>query len=107
MDENLFDETLVKVVGRFRVLGWLFLVGGSFMSVGFFVAAYDPNSKITINHVPTYDFHAKLHAAFFTLVFPLVGAVLALTPRGKLEALFRPALRQAADLNAQFIRTKK
>ena len=72
------------------------------MCVGVFVTAYNPAGKITINGIPTYDFHKKLMVAAFSLVFPVVGALLSLTSRKTLEALLRPAVDQAAELTSRF-----
>jgi len=97
MDEPHFNKTLGRVVIRFRILGWCFLTVGGAMCIGFFFTAFNPTGKITINGVPTYDLHAKLKAAIFTIIFPLLGAFLALLPREKLESLVRPLLKNAAD----------
>jgi hypothetical protein len=94
------------LVGRFRLFGWAFLIVGTLLSVAFFIAAFDPSAKITINHVPRYDLRSKILAAAFTPIFPAIGALLALTPKKKFEAFLRPLAMQAAGLGESVLGKK-
>jgi hypothetical protein len=95
IDEARVAEGTQRFVSRIRMLGWGFLLGGSIMSIGMIYTSFDPTQKITINGIPTYDFHAKLGVAAFTCIFPILGAFLAFTPRTLLEALFRRYLEES------------
>ena len=63
-----------------RYIGWIFLVGGSFLCIDPVRILFDGNATISVNGVPTTDFGTKLAVAAFTLMFPIIGGILAFTP---------------------------
>ena len=75
-----FGKLRKKRMG-YRFIGWWFLLLGGFMCFTFGNVMLDPDGVITYNGVDTTSFEVKQNAFFFTLIFPVIGAVLALLPR--------------------------
>ncbi len=104
MSGSVASFQLQRIVRRFRLVGWIFLVTGTIVCVAAFNFAFNSADKITINGVPTYDFHAKLKAAEFTCLGPIIGVVLAFTPKGWIESFFGLFLGEVLDLLSKLSR---
>jgi hypothetical protein len=85
------------VATGFRFAGWWFLVLGSLASVWPVSILFDPSAAMPVNGVPHKDFPTKLGVAVLVLIAPAIGALLALSPRRKLEAALETFDRFAHD----------
>ena len=101
MNDSEVEQVFQKTMQRFRFLGWAFLVVGGLMFFIFLFTLFDATASIRVNGVETRDFATKLSAAAFIVLFPIVGALLALLPQKRIEPLFRHVFKQAAEMNAK------
>jgi hypothetical protein len=75
-----------KTAKSFRRVGWLFLIFGSIVAIDPIITLFDANAAIMVNGVPTKDLGTKLAITGFVLIFPILGGLLALSPKSKIEA---------------------
>jgi hypothetical protein len=84
------NKAFVKIRRKrlgYRFTGWWFLVVGLIISVSFGQLLLDPEGVLNYNGVDTTDFDIKLNSFLFTLVFPVIGLVLILIPKRRINKL--------------------
>lgn len=72
----------------FRLMGFVWTLGGGILLVSFVVLALDPTSSITYNGVPTTATGPKVFAAVFSGSFVVAGIGFLLAPTRWLDQLF-------------------
>jgi hypothetical protein len=91
--EEKVPPHIVRLAKRFRFTGWWFLLLGTPMCIYQIAILFNPEATIPVNGVPTKDFVTKLSVAAFVSIFPVIGAILAITPKklmqGKLVSFDR------------------
>jgi len=90
-----------------RIMGWSFFIGGSFAFIYFLLALKNPTAVIVVNGTETSDPHTKLMAVLFAAIFPLVGAVLAFTPRRLAESFLARHLQRSREFTESLMKDKK
>ena len=70
-----------RMAWRLKLVGWWFLLIGSIVCIQPVYVVFRPDATISVNGVPTHSLPTKLGVALFAIMFPLIGNVLALTPR--------------------------
>ena len=76
---KVFGKLRKKRMG-YRFMGWWFLLLGGFMCLTVGNLMLDPDGVINYNGVDTTSLEVKQKAFFFTQIFPIIGAILALLP---------------------------
>ena len=74
-----------KFIRQGKITGWWFLVGGSVCCLSAIPPVFNPPAPILVNGIPTNDFTTKLGVATFVASFPVVGALLAFTPKHAMQ----------------------
>ena len=82
------DPKWDRHVTMFRMVGSCFMLGGFFFVLEGISLALDPGSTVHVNHVETTSVAAKLTFAVGGLLCMIMGGLLALTPRRRLEQVF-------------------
>jgi hypothetical protein len=89
---------VLPMLRSFRILGWGFVIIGNFAFVHSLLAFRDPTAVIVVNHGETSDPHTKLVIMLTTAAFPLIGAILAFTPRRHAEKFLAAQLQRCREL---------
>ena len=82
------DPKWDRHVTMFRMVGSCFMLAGSFFVVAGIYLALDPGSTVHVNNVETSSVAAKLAISAGGLPAMIMGGLLALTPRRRLEQAF-------------------
>jgi hypothetical protein len=83
---RVFGKLRKKRLG-YRIIGWWFIVLGGFMCLTFGNLMLDPEGVINYNGANTTSFEVKQNAFLFTVIFPVIGAILAFCPKRRLTKL--------------------
>ena len=70
---------LDNLVVRFKIVGWLFLVGGSLLCVDNIYREFHPAAPV--GNVPPPDLASHVGSGWILLGFPVVGAFLTFIPK--------------------------
>lgn len=90
MVRKIRNKAFVKIRRKrlgYRFVGWWFLILGLFMSVSFGQLMLDPEGVLNYNGVDTTDFDIKLNSFLFTLIFPIIGLILIIIPKRRINKL--------------------
>jgi uncharacterized membrane protein len=71
----------------YRLIGWWLFFCGFILLYSSVSLLLDPESEILLNGVPTKSMEVKRNAVLFTIIFPIIGGLLAFIPKRRLNKL--------------------
>lgn len=81
-------EEIRPMLKACRGIGWMLLIIGSIILIGFLPTLLDPEATISVNSTPRSDLWTKISSLLFIVIFPIIGSLMAFFPQRRLESLF-------------------